>query len=89
MEPKTLTGNVNRVSEKFLKTLTCSMRDFLWVFLFFCSAGVNPYPLLGGRNAGLLECLIKVWHFFGKTCKKNEKELYLTSSLGSLLPPPT
>lgn len=42
----------------------------------FCfSISVNQYLILGERNAGLLELLIKTWHFLGKRCKKKVKEL--------------
>lgn len=50
----------------------------------FCfSISVNQYSILGERNVGLLEILIKTWHFLGKSCKKKVRELYLTYSSGS------
>lgn len=50
------------------------------------SISANQYLILGERNAGLLEILIKTWHFLGKSCKKKAKELYLTYSSGSAPP---
>lgn len=73
---------VNLVPGQLIKALTCLIEG--WISMSFCfSISVNQYPILGERNAALLEILIKAWHFLGKSCKKKVKELYLTYSSGS------